>query len=103
MLADSEPFDRGYYAGPFGWVSGTSAEFAVAIRSVLVRPQQQQQQLQLQQQQAQAPSGSAAATGAAAASATVPGHSVFLYAGVGVVKGSDPESEWQELALKCRQ
>ena len=31
-----EPFDRGYYAGPVGYLSPTCAEFAVAIRSVLI-------------------------------------------------------------------
>lgn len=31
-----EPFDRGWYAGPVGWVGRDSAEFAVAIRSGLV-------------------------------------------------------------------
>ena len=35
-LAGREPFDRGFYAGPFGWMSGAAAEFAVAIRSALV-------------------------------------------------------------------
>ena len=35
-LQDSEPFDRGFYAGPFGWVSGQGAEFVVAIRSAMV-------------------------------------------------------------------
>ncbi len=32
-----EPFDRGWYAGPVGWVGPESGEFAVAIRSGLVR------------------------------------------------------------------
>jgi len=32
----SEPFDRGWYAGPVGWVSSDAAEFAVGIRSGLV-------------------------------------------------------------------
>ena len=32
-----EPFDRGWYAGPVGWVGADSAEFAVGIRSGLVR------------------------------------------------------------------
>lgn len=32
----SEPFDRGWYAGPVGWISGDAAEFAVGIRSGLV-------------------------------------------------------------------
>ncbi|KAK9837268.1 hypothetical protein WJX81_002656 [Elliptochloris bilobata] len=35
-LAAREPFDRGFYAGPFGWVTGAAAEFVVAIRSALV-------------------------------------------------------------------
>lgn len=32
-----EPFDRGWYAGPVGWINRNGAEFAVAIRSGLVR------------------------------------------------------------------
>lgn len=35
-IAAAEPFDRGWYAGPVGWVSGEAAEFAVGIRSALV-------------------------------------------------------------------
>ena len=30
-----EPFDRGWYAGPVGWIGPNSAEFSVAIRSAL--------------------------------------------------------------------
>ncbi len=37
-IAEWEPFDRGWYAAPVGWVSRDAAEFAVAIRSGLVRP-----------------------------------------------------------------
>jgi menaquinone-specific isochorismate synthase len=33
----TEPFDRGWYAGPVGWIARDDAEFAVAIRSGLVR------------------------------------------------------------------
>ena len=33
----SEPFDRGWYAGPIGWFGADGAEFAVGIRSGLVR------------------------------------------------------------------
>lgn len=36
-LREHEPFDRGWYAGPVGWVGPESGEFAVAIRSGLVR------------------------------------------------------------------
>ncbi|MDQ3318438.1 MAG: isochorismate synthase, partial [Actinomycetota bacterium] len=32
-----EPFDRGWWAGPVGWVGADAAEFAVGIRSGLVR------------------------------------------------------------------
>ncbi|MGI9050428.1 MAG: isochorismate synthase [Rubrobacteraceae bacterium] len=32
-----EPFDRGWYAGPVGWIGSGGAEFAVGIRSGLVR------------------------------------------------------------------
>lgn len=31
-----EPFERGWYAGPVGWMAPDAAEFAVAIRSALV-------------------------------------------------------------------
>jgi menaquinone-specific isochorismate synthase len=32
-----EPFDRGWYAGPIGWIGAEDSEFAVGIRSGLVR------------------------------------------------------------------
>ncbi len=35
-IADLEPFDRGWYAAPIGWVKKDEAEFAVAIRCALV-------------------------------------------------------------------
>lgn len=35
-----EPFDRGWYAAPVGWIGVDSAEFAVAIRSALVTGKQ---------------------------------------------------------------
>ena len=35
-ICETEPFDRGWYAGPVGWVGRDRAEFAVAIRSGLV-------------------------------------------------------------------
>ncbi len=36
VIAELEGFDRGWYAGPVGWISRYSAEFAVAIRSALI-------------------------------------------------------------------
>jgi hypothetical protein len=38
LVSNAEPFDRGFYAGPFGWIGGGAAEFAVAIRSALLHP-----------------------------------------------------------------
>lgn len=35
-IRDLEPFDRGWYAGPVGWIGADSSEFAVGIRSGLV-------------------------------------------------------------------
>ncbi len=35
-INELEPFDRGWFAGPVGWVGTSAAEFAVAIRSGLV-------------------------------------------------------------------
>ena len=32
-----EPFDRGWYAGPVGWIGAEASEFTVGIRSGLVR------------------------------------------------------------------
>lgn len=65
-----EPFDRGLYAGPIGWMGksddGTDqAEFAVGIRSGLVR-----------------------------------GHELGLYSGAGIVEGSTTDEEWAEIEHK---
>jgi len=65
FISDHEKFDRGWYAGPFGCVSKDSAEFAVAIRSMLAK-----------------------------------GSRVEVFAGAGIVEGSDPEREWFELEDK---
>jgi isochorismate synthase len=68
LIRRYEPFDRGWYAGPVGWVDGGgNGEFAVAIRSALLR-----------------------------------GHEALLYAGCGIVAGSDPEREYAESCLKLR-
>jgi menaquinone-specific isochorismate synthase len=37
-IREQEPFDRGWYAGPVGWIGADAAEFAVGIRSGLLRP-----------------------------------------------------------------
>jgi len=63
-----ESLDRGWYAGPVGWVGRDAAEFAVAIRSALVQ-----------------------------------GKTLEIYAGAGIVRGSDPDLEWHEVRSKMRQ
>jgi len=64
-IMDLEPFSRGWYAAPVGWVSRDAAEFSVAIRSALVN-----------------------------------GPFAYLYSVAGLVKGSDPVSEWEEVDQK---
>lgn len=65
-----EPFDRGLYAGPIGWIGrdehgAEAADLAVGIRSGLVD-----------------------------------GRTLSLYSGAGIVAGSDPASEWAEIEHK---
>lgn len=67
QLRGCESFDRGWYAGPVGWVARNRAEFAVAIRSALIH-----------------------------------GNQIELFAGAGIVPGSEPESEWSEIECKIR-
>lgn len=64
-IKEMEPFDRGWYAGPVGWVSKNASEFAVAIRSALLAKK-----------------------------------TISLYAGSGIVRGSDPQKEWDETENK---
>jgi menaquinone-specific isochorismate synthase len=60
-----EPFERGWYSAPIGWISRNKARFAVAIRSAIIQ-----------------------------------GKTMQLFAGAGIVKGSDPKREWEELEHK---
>ena len=60
-ITEMEPFDRGWYAGPVGWISRDAAEFVVAIRSALAKEK-----------------------------------ALSLFAGSGIVRGSQPEAEWEE-------
>ncbi len=67
-LRSLEPFERGHYAAPIGWIdSQGDSELRVAIRSGLMRP-----------------------------------GSLELTAGAGLVRGSVPEREEQEVALKLK-
>lgn len=65
FIEKSERFDRGWYAGPLGWISREDAEFCVAIRSMHMI-----------------------------------GTRLNVFAGAGIVAGSDAEREWTELEDK---
>ncbi|MGA1841255.1 MAG: isochorismate synthase [bacterium] len=60
-ITELEPFQRGWYAGPVGWIGKDSSEFVVAIRSALAKEK-----------------------------------TLSLFAGSGIVQGSQPETEWEE-------
>jgi len=65
-ISELEEMDRGWYAGPVGWMDATEdGEFCVALRSALLRDREAR-----------------------------------LYAGVGVVAGSDPAAELAETEIK---
>jgi isochorismate synthase len=67
-IAELEQMDRGWYAGPVGWMDATEdGEFCVALRSALLRDRE-----------------------------------AHLYAGVGVVAGSDPAAELDETEVKLQ-
>jgi menaquinone-specific isochorismate synthase len=67
-IADLEGLDRGWYAGPVGWMDATEdGEFCVALRSALLRDRE-----------------------------------AHLFAGVGVVAGSDPAAELAETEVKLQ-
>ncbi len=67
-IDENEGIDRGWYAGPVGWVDlSGNAEFRVALRSGLVDSS-----------------------------------SVHLFAGCGIVEGSEPQTELDETVTKLR-
>jgi len=73
-IRELEPFDRGRYAGPVGWVDAAgNGEWAIALRCAQF---------------------TTAGEGAELA--------VTAYAGAGIVAGSDPESELLETRVKFR-
>ncbi len=67
-VAELEGMDRGWYAGPVGWMDAAEdGEFCVALRSALLRDRE-----------------------------------AHLFAGVGVVAGSDPAAELAETEVKLQ-
>jgi menaquinone-specific isochorismate synthase len=65
LIQQLEPFERGWYAAPVGWIGADDAEFAVAIRSGLIDHDR-----------------------------------LFLFAGAGIVQGSQSAAEWAEIENK---
>ena len=65
FIRESEPYDRGWYAGACGMLSRETSEFSVAIRSARITAQ-----------------------------------GISLFAGAGIVAGSEPAAEWAELDNK---
>jgi isochorismate synthase / 2-succinyl-5-enolpyruvyl-6-hydroxy-3-cyclohexene-1-carboxylate synthase / 2-succinyl-6-hydroxy-2,4-cyclohexadiene-1-carboxylate synthase / o-succinylbenzoate synthase len=98
MLSEVETFDRGLYSGPFGWISRDAAEFVVAIRSALIRPRAQSGGDNTNDNNFSNGSSSASIS-----SVPLSAYDVALFAGVGIVCGSDTASEWAELNLKISQ
>ena len=75
-IRDLEPFDRGRYAGPVGWIDAAgNGEWAIALRCA---------QFDV--------SGSGSDQPIA----------LTAYAGAGIVAGSDPEAELLETRVKFR-
>jgi menaquinone-specific isochorismate synthase len=66
LIRTLEQRPRGWYAGLVGWIGAAEADFAVAIRSGIVR-----------------------------------GNRMTAFGGAGIVRGSDPEAEWEETARKA--
>lgn len=66
LIADLEPFERGYYAGAVGWLDGNGdGEWHIALRC-----------------------------------GEISGSHIALYAGAGIVPGSDPVAEAEETSAK---
>ena len=75
-----EPFDRGRYAGPVGWIDANGdGEWVIALRCAQIGAEPQRY--------------------AAAYSDTIP---VVAHAGAGIVAASDPETELLETRVKFR-
>ncbi|MDW4571786.1 chorismate-binding protein [Microbacterium sp. M3] len=93
LIRRLEPFDRGRYAGPVGWVDGHgNGEWAIALRCA-----------QIGGAGAHVHAGREEPADAnehrGAASATIP---VVAHAGAGIVARSDPETELLETRVKFR-
>ncbi|MBW2695999.1 MAG: isochorismate synthase [Deltaproteobacteria bacterium] len=79
-IAEKEGLDRGWYAGPVGWIDRHGGgEFWLALRSGLVRNPER-----------------------GSSQRATPWARARLYAGVGIVSGSQPDQELRETRIKLR-
>jgi isochorismate synthase len=79
-IAEKEGLDRGWYAGPVGWMDRQGGgEFWLALRSGLVRNPER-----------------------GASRRATPWARARLYAGAGIVGGSQPDNELRETRIKLR-
>lgn len=83
-IRELEPFDRGRYAGPVGWIDARgNGEWAIALRCA----------------QFDVGFGAAAEAREGGSGSPIP---LTAYAGAGIVAGSDPEAEMLETRVKFR-
>ena len=93
LIRRLEPFDRGRYAGPVGWVDGHgNGEWAIALRCAQIGGAGARVHAGREE-----PGDANEHRGAA--SATIP---VVAHAGAGIVARSDPETELLETRVKFR-
>lgn len=79
-------YDRGYFAGPFGFIGHDSADVIVAIRSGLVTNYYHRPNTQI--------------AGGEIDANTNPESKISVFAGAGVVEGSTVQGEWTETSHK---
>jgi isochorismate synthase/2-succinyl-5-enolpyruvyl-6-hydroxy-3-cyclohexene-1-carboxylate synthase/2-succinyl-6-hydroxy-2,4-cyclohexadiene-1-carboxylate synthase/O-succinylbenzoate synthase len=103
-IRSAEPFDRGLYAGPLGWIGTESAEFAVAIRSALIETNlitgKTNRTKTNDEPRTDTTNDPKTTTDDDTEKTNTPGTVMRLYAGVGVVAAADAVAEWRELNLK---
>lgn len=94
--------NRGFYAGPIGYVSAGGSEFGVAIRSALVTTSWTSSEGLSRTSVAAGASGVAGFVGGCGGERGGGGSEMTLFAGAGIVPGSVALSEWAETGVKVR-
>ena len=77
-------FDRGLYAGPFGYIGNDSVDIVVAIRSALVTNYKEEKNRQIDSEHTR----------------NLPESKVSVFGGAGIVDGSTVQGEWTETSHK---